>query len=260
MNINTVIDVPADGAYFEGHFPGRPILPGVAELALVLAALERAGNASVSLAGISFVRLRQIVLPGERLELSTRMLASGNIRFDLKRAGVLVANGELLLGPLVVASADRVITSTSVDPSLAREPLDALLPHRAPMRFVQTILSMTAEQLICEASIPARCPLVGDGRVPAVVALEAAAQAAAAWEALQRRQAAGDVTARIGYLVALRDVVFYAPHVPADQRLVIRIELDACVPPLSHYRVRVSCDEQLIVTGTIATFLTEQVA
>jgi len=260
VNVNAVIDVPADGAYFEGHFPGRPILPGVAELVLVVEALERATNAPLSLAGIAFVRLRQIVLPGEHLELSARTLASGNLRFDLKRAGALVANGELLLGPITVAPAETVRTTVSADPSLANELIDLLLPHRAPMRFVEKILALTTEQLVCDASIPARCPLVSDGCVPAVVALEAAAQAAAAWEALQRRNAAGDAAARIGYLVALRDVVFYAPQVRADQRLLIRIELDACVPPLSHYRVHVNCGEQLMVVGTIATFLTDQAA
>ena len=33
--------IPSGGAYFEGHFPGRPILPGILELKLIVDLLKR---------------------------------------------------------------------------------------------------------------------------------------------------------------------------------------------------------------------------
>jgi 3-hydroxymyristoyl/3-hydroxydecanoyl-(acyl carrier protein) dehydratase len=40
-DLKATIAIPASGPWFEGHFPGRPILPGVAELALAIATLGR---------------------------------------------------------------------------------------------------------------------------------------------------------------------------------------------------------------------------
>ena len=252
--MNASIAIPADGAWFEGHFPGRPILPGVAVLALVLDTLARESRNPVSLRGIVFTRLRQLVLPGDRLELATRELGNGHTRFDLRREGALVANGELILGhpdqprPLLAAVA------AMADPVDA-PPLDTLLPQRPPMRLLTAILSATADGLSCAAAIPSACALVRDGSAPALVGLEAAAQAAAAWEAMRRWRAGADAAPRIGYLVALRDVVFFAERVVAELALSISVQLEASAPPLAYYQIEVSMGDSPIVRGAIATFL-----
>lgn len=44
--MSVAIAVPADGPLFEGHFPGRPILPGIAELLLIARALAPGGDAA----------------------------------------------------------------------------------------------------------------------------------------------------------------------------------------------------------------------
>jgi predicted hotdog family 3-hydroxylacyl-ACP dehydratase len=257
MNVTTLIAVPSGGAYFEGHFPGRPILPGVAEIALTLEALARETRADMALRGIAYTRLRQVVVPGDRLELAARTGDGGRLRVDLKRAGVLVANGEFLLGAPETADDAAPVGLDEAVPLSGLPPLDALLPHRPPMRFIESILAETADSLTCAASIPSVCALVSGGSVPAVVGLEAAAQAAAAWEALQRRRAGGVAAPRVGYLVALRDVVFFAARIPADRSLRVTVTLEAAAPPLSHYRAALSLNGRPLVRGMIATFLKE---
>jgi predicted hotdog family 3-hydroxylacyl-ACP dehydratase len=254
--VNATILVPSAGGYFEGHFPGRPILPGVVELILVLEALAREAGQPVSLQGIGFVRLRQLVLPGDRLELSARELDGGRMRIDLKRDGVVVANGELILGdPARACEAPRrspVLSMTGL-------PLiDALLPHRPPMRFVTSIVDDGETGLACAGEIPAQCALVSDGSAPALAALELVAQAAATWEALRRWREGGVAAPRVGYLVALRDVTFFAARVPAEQSLTAIVRLEAAAPPLTHYEVEVALNGALVLQGTIATFLTTQ--
>lgn len=254
--MSTTIAVPSGGAYFEGHFPGRPILPGVVELVLVLETLAR--ERPVALRGIVFARLRQLVQPGDRLELVARELDSGHLRVDLRREGVLVANGELILGrpekPRAMASSG----ARTARPMSPAPPLDALLPQRPPMRFVTSILEQTTDGLTCAACIPAACALVSDGSAPALAGLEAAAQAAAAWEAMRRWREGGVAAPRVGYLVALRDVTFFAERIPADQTLLTSVRLEAAAPPLTHYRVDVSLGGMPVVRGTIATFLKEE--
>lgn len=251
--MNAAIAVPANGPWFEGHFPGRPILPGVAALALVLDTLARETRNPVGLRGIAFARLRQLVLPGDRLELVTRELDNGHLRFGLRREDIVVANGELILGP-----PDQAPAKSSVDTApcpVAAPPLDALLPHRPPMRMLTAILSATDSSLSAAALVPAACALVRDGSVPALAGLEAAAQAAAAWEAMRRWRDGGDVAPRIGYLVILRDVVFFAERLPAQRGLLASVRLQATVSRLTYYQAEVSMDGRPIVRGTIGTFL-----
>ncbi len=258
MDVTTRIAIPAGGAYFEGHFPGRPILPGVTEIALMLEALKRERNGGeVALREIAYTRLRQVVLPGDRLELTARTVASGRVRIDLKRDGGLVANGEWMLGAAEPADEAAPAGTTAAVPLPEVPPLDALLPHRPPMRFIQSILAETADSLSCAAAIPSACALVSDGAAPAVAGLEAAAQAAAAWEALQRQRAGGMAAPRVGYLVALRDVVFFAGRIPAEKTLVVMVRLEAAAPPLSHYQAELRLGNKLLLRGMIATFLKE---
>jgi predicted hotdog family 3-hydroxylacyl-ACP dehydratase len=233
--MNATIDVPSAGAWFEGHFPGRPILPGVAELALVVEALAREAGRPVPLQGIESEVAR--------------------LRIDLKRDDVLVANGELILGQPRASGGGTTIPVASPMQDTSFPQLDDLLPHRPPMRFLTAILQETANGLTCAARIPARCAMVSGGNAPPVAAIEAAAQAAAAWEALRRWRDAGHAAPRIGYLVALREMIFFTDRVPADRDLQVSVSLEAAAPPLTHYRVEVTLEGMPVTRGTIATFL-----
>jgi predicted hotdog family 3-hydroxylacyl-ACP dehydratase len=250
----TTIDVPSDSAYFAGHFPGRPILPAVAAIVLIVEALPRTAHMG-SLCAIPFMRLRQLVLPGDRLQLSIRHETDRQVRIDLKRDANVIANGALVLG---TPESLQVAAPAMPSHGAAAPPLDALLPHRPPMRFVTSILAEAEDGMTCMARIPAACALVVRDSAPAVAALEAGAQAAAAWEATRRWRAGGDSAARVGYLVALRDIVFFAARVTADETLVASVRLTAVALPLTHYAVEVRHGPALVVRGTIATYLADQ--
>jgi predicted hotdog family 3-hydroxylacyl-ACP dehydratase len=256
--VNATILIPSEAGYFEGHFPGRPILPGVAELELALQALAQASGRTLPLRGIAFARLRQLVMPGDRLELSARELDGARVRIELRRAEELVANGELLLGHPLPESV-REGSCGELDPPAATLawPLDALLPHCPPMLFVTSVVRESADGLICTACIPAACALVADGFAPALAAVEAAAQTAAAWEAIRRSRVAGGAQPRVGYLVGMRDVAFLAERIPADEMALASVQLEAAVAPLTHYRFEFSLGGWRIARGRIATYLTQ---
>jgi predicted hotdog family 3-hydroxylacyl-ACP dehydratase len=171
-----------------------------------------------------------------------------------------VTNGEFITGA-PQRQGDTTPAHPAASTHLSPAPtLDELLPHRAPMRFLTAVLQETAQGLVGKARIPAACALVhGDSASP-VATIEAAAQAAAAWESLRRHREAGRGGPRIGYLVAMRDIIFFAQRIPADRDLQVSIVLDAIALPMTHYRIEVTLDARLVARGMIATFLTDEAA
>jgi 3-hydroxymyristoyl/3-hydroxydecanoyl-(acyl carrier protein) dehydratase len=252
--VSVTLEIPEGGPLFEGHFPGRPILPGIAQLVLVSRALAPGGEAA-SVAEIPFARFRGVVAPGDRLDVSAAPRPGAGVKIEVRRAGALVANAALVFGE--PSGDDRV-----PPPMAARAPrrapaLAALLPHRAPMLFVERLLGEADDGATAVGRVPSGCALVTGGRAPAFVALELAAQTAAVWEALrgESRPAAG--MPRVGYLVLLENVVLGRPTIPADADLIASVRLLASLPPLSTYAVDVSVEGSCAATGTIGAWLSD---
>jgi predicted hotdog family 3-hydroxylacyl-ACP dehydratase len=247
--------IPASGILFEGHFPGRPILPGVCLLDLGLRAIDP-GVAAPALTEIHSLRFRRLVGPGERLQVD----ASGGTAIDkttrlaVRRDAEIVAQGLVALGsPFspIAASMGREIRPLPDVP-----PLDELIPHRAPMRFVEGVEGGSMEEIACSASVPAACALAGAGSAPALAALEMAAQTAAVFEALQRRRGGGNEGALLGYLVGARDVRFARPRIEAGRPHTAFVRLAGLAPPLSTYRFEVGAAGEIVAAGSLSTWLT----
>ena len=65
--------VRADSPWFSGHFPGWPILPGIAMLSMVTEAVlydERYQDAKVKITGIKRVRFRLPIRPDDPISIS----------------------------------------------------------------------------------------------------------------------------------------------------------------------------------------------
>lgn len=99
---NVTINEP----FFQGHFPGEPIMPGV----MIIEALAQVGGVAVLsmpenrgklalFTGINNFRFKQIVKPGDRLNLTVIMTGMrsniGKGEAEAKVDGKVVASGEL---------------------------------------------------------------------------------------------------------------------------------------------------------------------
>lgn len=101
-------NVTANEPHFQGHFPGRPIMPGVMIVeamaqvgGIVLTQLPEMEGGLFVFAGIDKVRFRRPVIPGDRLVMTTELLSIKRRRFGKMQAhavvdGQRVADGELM--------------------------------------------------------------------------------------------------------------------------------------------------------------------
>ena len=93
---------------FQGHFPGRPLMPGV----LIVEAMAQVGGLIVTqmpelpkglfvFAGIDGVRFRRPVVPGDQLRITCHLLSLkrqrfGKVKGEVTVDGQLVCSGELM--------------------------------------------------------------------------------------------------------------------------------------------------------------------
>ena len=85
--------VPADHPAFPGHFPGRPIVPGVVLLDKLVQAVEAGGRKVNAIGSAKFL---MPVGPGATIDFSWAPAVRG-LRFDIACAGAAVATGTLIL-------------------------------------------------------------------------------------------------------------------------------------------------------------------
>ena len=103
-------NVTVNEPFFQGHFPGHPIMPGV----LIVEAMAQVGGAYVSVVdnvgndqvtyfvGIDKARFRKPVLPGDVLRMELELLS--------KRRGIYQFYGKAYVGDTLVAEAELKAT------------------------------------------------------------------------------------------------------------------------------------------------------
>lgn len=98
----TVLHFPAGHPVFAGHFPGKPMVPGVLLLDAALHAAWAPHGPDPSVPAprcqISSAKFLSPVLPGETLTICCTPTSGGHTRFEVSADGRQVATGTFTFG------------------------------------------------------------------------------------------------------------------------------------------------------------------
>ena len=92
--MESALHVAADHPAYPGHFPGRPILPGVVIVAEALAAIARDTGFEPHRWRLASAKFLRPVAPGTPLTL-THAAEAGGMRFEVRSPEGVVASGTL---------------------------------------------------------------------------------------------------------------------------------------------------------------------
>ncbi|MCA9531526.1 MAG: hypothetical protein KC543_15460 [Myxococcales bacterium] len=91
--------VPPDLAYLEGHFPGAPIVPGVAQIVALAEARARASWPDLGApAGLRRVKFTAALRPRDSLTVTLER-SGERVRFSIERGDEPCSRGTLLFSP-----------------------------------------------------------------------------------------------------------------------------------------------------------------
>ncbi len=142
--------------------------------------------------------------------------------------------------------------------TLARADIERCVPHVGAMCLLDAVTHWDAMHIVCRADAPtATHPLMREGRVPTVAAIEYAAQATAVHGALL----GNTMARRTGLLAKLSDVKLHGPCIPEDfGPLTVRAELQSRAASGCLYAFGVVCGTQPIASGCLMVAFIEAAA
>jgi 3-hydroxyacyl-[acyl-carrier-protein] dehydratase len=71
-------EVLRDSPWFSGHFPGDPILPGIAQLEMALDGIKRLSKKKLEISGFRKVRFKQFIRPNDKITIKV-VLRKGDV-------------------------------------------------------------------------------------------------------------------------------------------------------------------------------------
>lgn len=229
------------------------MLPGVAQLALVEAALSRREGREVRLAALRGVRFRRAVGPGEELQIRLAAGTEGELTFELRTGEERVSGGAARVEEIGEAAQGALDQGSAIPLSAGDFPAPKeLLPHRGPALLLRRLLRREDEGLVALAAVPRDSPFLRDDRAPALLALEMAAQTAGALAALGGNEG----RSRLGYLVGVRQAAFPRAWLAAETPYAVTVHPAGGARPLAVYDWRVEAGGVLHAGGTLSVFLT----
>ncbi|MGI9285370.1 MAG: hypothetical protein ACR2P1_08270 [Pseudomonadales bacterium] len=133
------------------------------------------------------------------------------------------------------------------------------LPHSGAMCLIDRVVSWDEKRICCstDSHLSSANPLRQNGRLPALCALEYAAQALALHGVLNRPRLTASERYSLAYVVSSRRLAFHAGNLlDAAESLTITAELKAWHQASAVYTVNVNSGDNCLLQGDLVVMLT----
>jgi len=87
--------VAADMPFFNGHFPGMPLMPAVAQIEMIQALLQQHADWNTVIAGGSGLKFTGRIQANDSLTIRLQRRPSGDISFSVENKDTVVSKGIL---------------------------------------------------------------------------------------------------------------------------------------------------------------------
>ena len=113
--VNAIKNVTINEPYFQGHFPGQPVMPGVLSLEsiaqttafLMLYELDDPLKKNMFISGVDGVRFRRLIVPGDQLHINIRLKSKKLTLYKFE--GTIKIDGNLAVQAIITSNlVDRV--------------------------------------------------------------------------------------------------------------------------------------------------------
>ena len=98
--VTATVSTDQHSPWFSGHFPGDPILPGVAQLHMVTASIAKVLKTQLVLKSVARIKFKKLIRPGDILDIHVEAAAKENhYSFQITSEQQEVCSGRLVLAP-----------------------------------------------------------------------------------------------------------------------------------------------------------------
>lgn len=99
--VTASVAVPVDSPWFSGHFPGDPVLPAIAQLAIVFGLARKAFGRKLIPRALARTKFRRIIRPGETVDIVLSPVSGSETRysFQLTVSGEIACKGAIQMEP-----------------------------------------------------------------------------------------------------------------------------------------------------------------
>ena len=127
--------------------------------------------------------------------------------------------------------------------------IEALIPHRLPMRLIDEVIAQEGLTVTCRTTIREDMPFVLDGQVPMIIALELFAQSACSLVSLLAARSGAPMTG--GAVLGTRALQLHGDALSVGDTVEILCEERMAIGPTAQVHCRLMHEDTLLAEGSI---------